>query len=102
MPAACSPLEGDCRPSRADMTEPGPQGPGFYCGVIFAQNIFYRIPAQDGAERPTRDAQWIIVHFTMAGWLPGFYAFADYRDLSVFFHERARHGYDLAAQVCGF
>ena len=33
VPAACSPLEGDCRPSRADMTEPGPQGPGFYFGV---------------------------------------------------------------------
>src|SRR5436305_13156145 len=26
MPAASSPLEGDCRPSRADMTEPGPFG----------------------------------------------------------------------------
>jgi hypothetical protein len=26
---SCSPLEGDCRPSRADMTEPGPQRPGF-------------------------------------------------------------------------
>jgi len=25
-----SPLEGDCRPSRADMTEPDPQGSGFY------------------------------------------------------------------------
>lgn len=28
--ASCSPLEGDCRPSRAGMTEPGPQGPGFF------------------------------------------------------------------------
>ena len=31
--AVSSPLEGDCRPSRADMTEPGPQGSGFYFGM---------------------------------------------------------------------
>jgi hypothetical protein len=49
-PSACSPLEGDCRPSRADMTEPGPQGPGFF---LWARQLI----AIDGARlRPSTPA----------------------------------------------